>query len=91
MSPLPLLHSSEVGDTISQSDGQMHEPSSPVQVGLEELTVHEAQPLSLELQYAVADVVLDAKAVEQVPSMRLYSQPEVATHVEHIVESWQTE
>lgn len=68
-----LLQSSE--DTMSQREGQTHVPPSPVHVGLEELTVQEAQTLSLELQYVAADDVLDADAEVHVASMRLYSQP----------------
>lgn len=44
------LQSLEEDVTMSQSEGQMHAPSSPVQVGLEALTVHEEQTLSLSLQ-----------------------------------------
>jgi hypothetical protein len=67
------LHSPEDDDTTSQSEGQRHEPSAPVHVGLEELTVHEAQTRSVVLQYVVVDDEFDE--VVQVAAMRLYSQP----------------
>lgn len=84
MSLLLLLHSleDEAEDTMSQSDGQMHAPSSPAHVGFDELTVQEEQTLSLALQYVVPADELEAVAVAivHVPSMRLYAHPVVATH-----------